>query len=90
MEAVPGVRAVQLVQTVVASLELRLDFTPGHERAQVWQEGRGATASAPCSPRARDGREATQACRGLERNPHGGKLRQVIVYTSTRVQIDAR
>jgi hypothetical protein len=26
----------------------------------------------------------------LERNPHGGKLRQVIVYTSTRVQIDAR
>jgi hypothetical protein len=34
VEAIPGVRAIQLVQTVVASLELRLDFTPGHERCR--------------------------------------------------------
>jgi phenylacetate-coenzyme A ligase PaaK-like adenylate-forming protein len=77
VEAVPGVRSVQLVQQGAKTLAVRLDVLPGTDRAQVWQEV-AARLQAHLVWQAAGFVACVLAAEPPRRNPGSGKLRQVI------------
>lgn len=78
VEAVPGVRSVQLVQTTPTAVEVRLDTLPGHDRTQVGDDA-SARLHAHLTRHGLAAVEVTPAEGHPERDPRSGKLRQVLV-----------
>lgn len=78
VEAVPGVRSVQLVQTSPESIEVRLDVLPGADRARV-EHRVHQRLHEHLVRHGLAGVRTTDGATGPERDPRSAKLRQVLV-----------